>query len=107
MRAPMPCINRGPTNDLKKKGLRLRLDRCPASESTNQRPEKEGIKTRNDCLHKTFLRTNQRPEKEGIKTSISSCISAISLTNQRPEKEGIKTGHAFGFQGADQDQPTT
>ena len=42
------AINPRPTKDLKKKGLRLAIsDLLRASSMTNQRPEKEGIKTDN------------------------------------------------------------
>ena len=82
----------GPTKDLKKKGLRPNLSRVVMSSFlTNQRPEKEGIKTERQTRIPRGNRPTKDLKKKGLRPMNRLIVAPVEETNQRPEKEGIKT----------------
>ena len=80
------------TRDLTKKGLRLPdIFRFFQHLYSDQRPDEEGIKTRNPVTSPPAVHSDQRPDEEGIKTKAPHMSSKGAHSDQRPDEEGIKT----------------
>ena len=73
-----------PTKDLKKKGLRLQEDaQHDGVVGPTKDLKKKGLRREKRRLLRYSTETNQRPEKEGIKTPIR--VRSASLSNDQPK----------------------